>query len=94
MLEASKTVGQAVRSLAQFPKQPDVVPETDAASDRGSKSGRHVDIEGTGDEQTAVEEEGTGGKEERNKPLSFSRHWFNTVLYGAPTLLLNPPKGL
>lgn len=94
MLEASKTVGQAVRGLAQFPKQPDVVPETDAASDRGSKSGRHVDIEGTGDEQTAVEEEGTGGKEERNKPLSFSRHWFNTVLYGAPTLLLNPPKGL
>ena len=25
--------------------------------------------------------------------LSFSRHWFNTVLYGTPMLVLNPPKG-
>ena len=92
MLEASKTVGQAVRGLVQFPKLPDTVTETDAASDRGSKSGRLNEIETTSDEQTTVGEERTGGKEEMNSP-SFSRHWFNTVLYGTPTLLLNPPKG-
>lgn len=92
MLEASKTVGQAVRGLVQFPKLPDTVTETDAASDRGSKSGRVNEIETTSDEQTTVGEERTGGKEEMNSPL-FSRHWFNTVLYGTPTLLLNPPKG-
>ena len=82
-----------MRGLVQFPKPPDAVPETDAASDRGSKSGHQIAVEVTGDEQTATEEEGTGGKEETTEPPSFSRHWFNTVLYGTPTLLLNPPKG-
>ena len=94
LLETSKTVGQAVRGLVQFPKPPDAVPEIDSASDRGSKSGHQIAEEVTGDEQTAPEEERTGGKnEEATEPPSFSRHWFNTVLYGTPTLLLNPPKG-
>lgn len=93
LLETSKTVGQAVRDLVQFPKAPDV-PETDAASERGSKSGHQVEVEVTGDEQTVPDQEETGVKEEAVEPASFSRHWFNTVLYGTPTLLLNPPKGL
>lgn len=94
LLETSKTVGQAVRGLVQFPKAPDNIPETDAASERGSKSGHPIEVEVTGDEQTAPVEEGTGVKEEVSAPALFSRHWFNTVLYGTPTLLLNPPKGL
>ncbi|KAL9983920.1 hypothetical protein ACROYT_G006166 [Oculina patagonica] len=94
LLETSKTVGQAVRGLVQFPKAPDKIPETDAASDRGSKSGHPIEVEVTGDEQTVPVEEGTGVKEEASEPALFSRHWFNTVLYGTPTLLLNPPRGL
>lgn len=50
-------------------------------------------MEGTGDENTAPREDGNGGGDElAAKPL-FSRHWFNTVLYGTPTLLLNPQRG-
>ena len=94
LLEASKTVGQAVRGLVQVPKAPDNIPETEAASDRGSKSGHPIEVEVTGDEQTAPNGEESGVKEEASEPALFSRHWFNTVLYGTPTLLLNPPKGL
>ena len=91
LLETSKTVGQAARGLVQFPKAPDDVPETDAVSERGSKSEHRVEV--TGDEQTPPDQVETGVKEEADEPASFSRHWFNTVLYGTPTLLLNPPKG-
>ena len=91
LLETSKTVGQAARGLVQFPKAPDDVLETDAVSERGSKSEHQVEV--TGDEQTAPDQVETGVKEEADEPASFSRHWFNTVLYGTPTLLLNPPKG-
>lgn len=93
LLETSKTVGQAIRGLVQFPKAADDEPETDAASERGSKSGHQIEVEVTGDEQTVPDQEETGVKEEATEPASFSRHWFNTVLYGTPTLLLNPPKG-
>ena len=87
LLETSKTVGQAVRGLVQFPKAPDDEPETDAVSERGSKSGHQIELKVTGDEQTVPDQE------EVTEPATFSRHWFNTVLYGTPTLLLNPPKG-
>ena len=83
-----------MRGLVQFPKATDDVPEADAASERGSKSGHQIEVEKTGDEQTVLDQEETGVKEEVAEPTSFSRHWFNTVLYGTPTLLLNPPKGL
>ena len=94
LLETSKTVGQAVRSLVQFPKPSEAAPETEAASDQGSKSGHQIDGEVTGDEQTTREEEGAGEKDDVTEQPSFSRHWFNTVLYCtyAPMLLLNPPK--
>lgn len=93
LLETSKTVGQAVRGLVQFPKAPNDEPETDAASERGLKSGHQIEVDVTGDEQTIPDQKETGVKEEATEPASFSRHWFNTVLYGTPTLLLNPPKG-
>lgn len=83
-----------MRGLVQFPKPPDAAPETEAASDRGSKSGPHIEVEVTDDEQTASAEERTGDIAEAAEQPSFSRHWFNTVLYGTPMLLLNPPKGL
>ena len=92
LLETSKTVGQAVRGLVQFPKAPDDLPETEAASERGSKSDHQIEVEVTSDEQTVPDQEETDVKEEAAEPASFSRHWFNTVLYGTPTLLLNPPK--
>jgi len=94
LLETSKTVGQAVRGLVQFPKPPDAKLQTETASDRGSTSVHQVEVEATGDEEAAPVKEGTGETDEVGEQPSFSRHWFNTVLYGTPTLLLNPPKGI
>ncbi|CAH3151990.1 unnamed protein product [Porites lobata] len=93
LLETSKTVGEAVRALVQFPKPPDEVPEIEAASDRGSKSGNQIDKEATGDEHAEQAEKITEGSGVATEQPSFSRHWFNTVLYGTPILVLNPPKG-
>ena len=83
-----------MRGLVQFPKPPDTIPEAEVASDGGSKSGHQVEAEVTGDEKKAPAEEGTGEKDQISEQPSFSRHWFNTVLYGTPMLLLNPPKGV
>ena len=93
LLETSKTVGQAVRALVQFPKPPDEALEIEAASDRGSKSGNQIEKEATGDEHAEQAEEITEGSGVATEQPSFSRHWFNTVLYGTPILVLNPPKG-
>ena len=82
-----------MRGLVQFPKAPNDEPETDAASERGSKSGHQIEVEVAVGEETIPDQEETGVKEEAVEPALFSRHWFNTVLYGTPTLLLNPPKG-
>jgi len=83
-----------VRGLVQFPKPPDAKLQTETASDRGSTSVHQVEVEATGDEEAAPVKEGTGETDEVAEQPSFSRHWFNTVLYGTPMLLLNPPKGI
>ena len=83
-----------MRGLVQFPKPPDTVPEEEAASDGGSKSVHQVEADVTGDDKAAPAEEETGETDQTPEEPSFSRHWFNTVLYGTPMLLLNPPKGV
>ncbi|XP_074608699.1 cilia- and flagella-associated protein 46-like [Acropora palmata] len=93
VLESSKTVGQAVRRLVHFPRPSETEPETEVVSDRGSKIGSHPIVEETGDENTAPREGGNGGGDEAAAKPLFSRHWFNTILYGTPTLLLNPQRG-
>lgn len=93
LFETGQTVGQAVRGLVQFPKPPESGPETDTASDQGSKSGYQIEVEVTDAENTGTtKQENREGDKTAEQP-SFSRHWFNTVLYGTPMLLLNPSKG-
>ena len=82
-----------MRRLVHFPRPHEAEPETEAGSDRGSKIGSHSIAEGVGDENTAPGESGNGGGDETAAKPLFSRHWFNTVLYGTPTMLLNPQRG-
>lgn len=91
-LESHKTVGQAVRGLVQFRKLSEGVPETETASDRGSQTGIQPKVEATGSESTVLDSGGNSEGDEATAQSSFSRHWFNTVLYGTPTMLLNPLK--
>ena len=91
-LESHKTVGQAVRGLVQFRKLSEGVPETETASDRGSQTGIQPKVEATGSESTVFDSGGNSEGDEATAQSSFSRHWFNTVLYGTPTMLLNPLK--
>lgn len=93
LFETGQTVGQAVRGLVQFPKPPESGPETDTASDQGSKSGYQIEVEVTDAENTGTAKQENGEGDKTAEQPSFSRHWFNTVLYGTPMLLLNPPKG-
>ena len=93
LLEQNKTVGQSARAMVEFPKPPQPEPETDATSDLAPGS------DGDKKDEEPSQEVGPRGDKsakERNgsePPPPPPRHWFNTVVYGTPTLLLNPAKG-
>ena len=87
-------MGQAVRTLVEFPKPPESEPETDATSERGLPPVPDGDKKDEGQTQGDATQREKGGKEPSESELPPPpRSWFNTVVYGTPTLLLNPAKG-
>jgi hypothetical protein len=99
LLEESKTVGQAVRSLIEFPKPPEADPDAECNSEKGSKHGE-------GGRRNSIAPAHNSKKEVPPKvelhpkvelppsePLPPPpRHWFNTVMYGVPNILFTQTK--
>ena len=79
----------------EFPKAPgsDASAETEATSDRGSKTGHQQEAEESSTKRLSAERVETTAKNETTEAaLSFSRHWFNTVLYGTASLVLTTKR--
>ncbi|XP_031554904.1 uncharacterized protein LOC116291829 [Actinia tenebrosa] len=93
LLEDSKPIGQALRSLIEFPKPSEVEQDAECSSEKGSKHGNGARKDSKAPVQNPLRE--TELHMPSNQPLAPApRQWFNTVLYGAPTFLFNPAKTL
>lgn len=91
LLEESKPIGHALRSLIEFPKPVEADQDAESSSEKGSKHGDGARRNSNAPVQNLPKETEVPS----NEPLPPApRHWFNTVMYGAPTILFIPTKTL